>query len=125
MIKRLSPVCLTIAAAWTQAAEAATAYSEAVSMYLAFAVSKHAMYGNSLVPWYTAEDRTSMLFTQQVVSMTWDFAEVNPFSEIGGSFAKSCVIVSEAMAGLPTVARSAMQSGSSPPLSGAGRSERS
>ena len=86
---------------------AATAYSEAVSMYLAFAVSKHAMYGNSLVPWYTAEDRTSMLFTQQVVSMTWDFAEVNPFSEIGGSFAKSCVIVSEAMAGLPTVARSA------------------
>ena len=50
-------------------------------MYLAFAVSKHAMYGNSLVPWYTAEDRTSMLFTQQVVSMTWDFAEVNPFSE--------------------------------------------
>ena len=77
-------------------------------MYLAFAVSKYAMYGNSLVPWYKAEDRTSMLFTQQVVSMTWDFAEVNPFSEIGGSFAKSCVIVSKAMEGLPSVARRAM-----------------
>jgi putative DNA methylase len=79
----------------------ATAYSDAVSTYLAFAVSKHAMYCNSLVPWYTAEDRTSMLFTQQVVSMTWDFAEVNPFSEVGGAFAKSCIIVSDAMQGLP------------------------
>ena len=86
----------------------ATAYSEAVSMYLAFAVSKHAMYGNSLVPWYTAEDRTSMLFTQQVVSMTWDFAEVNPFSEVGGSFARSCAIVSDAMVGLPSVSRRAV-----------------
>ena len=43
----------------------ASAYSEAVGLYLSFAISKHAMYGNSLVPWYTKEDRPSMLFTQQ------------------------------------------------------------
>lgn len=80
----------------------ATAYADAVALYLAFAVDKHAMYGNSLVPWYTAEDRPSMLFTQQVVSMTWDFAEVNPFSNVGGSFGKSCLIVADAMDGLPS-----------------------
>ena len=78
----------------------AAAYAESVSVYLAFACNKHAMYGNALVPWYALEDRPSMLFTQQVVSMVWDFTEVNPFSEIGGSFAKSITIVSQALEGL-------------------------
>ncbi len=77
------------------------AYAEALTIYLAFAISKHAMYGNALVPWYAKEDRPSMLFTQQVISMTWDFTEVNPFSDVGGSFTKSALIVSQSLAGLP------------------------
>ena len=50
-------------------------YADAVAMYLAFTVSKYSIYGNSLVPWYTKEDRPSMLFGRQAVSMVWDFAE--------------------------------------------------
>ncbi len=50
----------------------ALAYADAVAVYMAFAIDKHAMYGNALVPWYTKEDRPSMLFTQQVLPMVWD-----------------------------------------------------
>jgi len=82
----------------------ARAYSEAVGLYLAFAVNKHAMYGNALVPWYTKEDRPSMLFTQQTVPMVWDPVELNPFSDIGGSFGKSALIVADALEGLPNSA---------------------
>jgi putative DNA methylase len=78
-----------------------TAYAEALGIYLAFAIDKHAIYGNSLVPWYTKEDRPKMLFSQQVLPMVWDYTEVNPLSAIGGSFAKSCEIVANALEGLP------------------------
>ncbi|MFZ2420781.1 MAG: DUF1156 domain-containing protein, partial [Anaerolineae bacterium] len=71
----------------------AMAYAEAVSIYLAFSIDKYLMYGNSLVPWYSKEDRPSMLFSRQALSMVWDYTEVNPFSEIGGSLAKSLEIV--------------------------------
>jgi len=71
----------------------ARAYAETISTYLAFACDKYAMYGNSLVPWYTKENRPSMLFVQQTLSMVWDYVEVNPFSNIGGSFNRSVQIV--------------------------------
>ena len=76
-------------------------YSDAVAMYLAFAVSKHSIYGNSLVPWYSKEDRPSMLFGRQAVSMVWDYAEVSPFTEIGGSLDKSTSIVADVLDNLP------------------------
>jgi putative DNA methylase len=76
-------------------------YADLIVTYLLFAANKHAMYGNSLVPWYTKEDRPSMLFTQQVVQMTWDFCEVNPLSDIGGSLHKSIEIVAQAIEGIP------------------------
>jgi putative DNA methylase len=77
------------------------AYANSVTMYLAFAVSKHSIYGNSLVPWYTKEDRPSMLFGRQAVSMVWDYAEVNPFTKIGGSLDKSINIVADVLDNLP------------------------
>ena len=57
----------------------ALAYADSIAIYLSFAINKHAMYGNSLVTWYTPENRPSMLFTQQVLPMVWDFVELNPF----------------------------------------------
>jgi putative DNA methylase len=79
----------------------AEAYANAIATYVAFAIDKHAMYGNALVPWYTKEDRPSMLFTQQVLPMVWDPVEVNPFCEVGGSLIKSIEIVANALSGLP------------------------
>ena len=79
----------------------ALAYADAIAVYLAFAIDKHAMYGNSLVTWYAREDRPSMLFTQQVLPMVWDFVELNPFCSVGGSIEKSLKIVAGALEGLP------------------------
>lgn len=77
----------------------ATAYAEAVSVYLAFAVDKTAEYGCTIVPWYSKEDRPKGLFARQAIPMVWDFAEVNPLCTIGGSFEASVKIVSQALRG--------------------------
>ncbi|WP_343410159.1 hypothetical protein [Candidatus Amarolinea dominans] len=49
-----------------------------------------------------------MLFSRQALSMVWDYTEVNPFSEIGGSLAKSLEIVAGALEGIPDSAPIAM-----------------
>jgi putative DNA methylase len=79
----------------------ATAYAEAVCVYLAFIISKMTDYNCTLVPWYTKEDRPGHLFSKQAISMVWDFAELNPLSEVGGAFTASSKIVADALSGCP------------------------
>jgi putative DNA methylase len=79
----------------------AMAYADGLTIYLAFSLSKTTDYNCALVPWYTKEDRPGHLFSKQAVPMVWDFAEVNPLSEIGGTFAVSNKIVADALAGCP------------------------
>jgi len=81
----------------------ATAYADAIATYIAFACDKYAMYGCTLVPWYSKEDRPSMLFSRQAISMVWDFAEVNPFTDIGGSIKQSINIVADSVASIQGV----------------------
>jgi putative DNA methylase len=76
----------------------ATSYADAVVVYLAFLVSKLADKGSTLCTWdagppsnKTASGRSARVatvrvtFGRQALPMTWDFAEVNFFSEsVGG-----------------------------------------
>ena len=62
----------------------ATAYADAVMVYLAFAVSKAADRNSSLCFWETAMDRLRGTFGRQVLPMIWDYAETNPFAGAGG-----------------------------------------
>lgn len=64
----------------------ATAYSEAVSLYLAFAASKIANIGSSIASWMNDRGAFRETFARQALPMTWDYAEANPFSSAGGSF---------------------------------------
>jgi putative DNA methylase len=77
----------------------AQAYAEAVSLYLAMAEDKTAEYGCTIVPWYSKEDRPKGLFARQAIPMVWDYAEVNPLGDIGGTFIASIEIVAGALAG--------------------------
>lgn len=77
----------------------ATAYAEAVSIYLASAQDKTAEYSCTIVPWYSKEDRPKGLFARQAIPMVWDYAEVNPLYDIGGSFSASVGIVAGTLAG--------------------------
>ena len=62
----------------------ATAYSEAVGVYLAFAQSKAADRNTSLCVWEQKMDRLRGTFGRQALPMVWDYAETNPLSGAGG-----------------------------------------
>lgn len=66
-----------------------SAYAEAVSVYLAFAVSRMADRHSSVTSWdpnpsgFAPKIRNT--FARQAVPMVWDFTEGNPFSESTGN----------------------------------------
>ena len=62
----------------------ATAYAEAVGVYLAFALSKAADRNSSLCVWERRMDRLRGTFGRQALPMVWDYAETNPLSGAGG-----------------------------------------
>ena len=63
-----------------------TAYAEAVSLYLAFALSKQADLGNNLCRWEPVAQCPRNLFGRQAIPMIWDFAEGNPLSDASGGW---------------------------------------
>jgi putative DNA methylase len=83
----------------SQGGTGALAYSEAVATYLAFAIDKTAEYGCTIVPWYAKEDRPKGLFARHAIPMVWDFAEVNPLGDIGGTYSASTDIIAGALSG--------------------------
>ncbi len=64
----------------------ATAYAEAIDVYLAFVVSRLADYWTTLNAWQPFGQKLSHTFGRQAIPMLWDYAEANPHSGKGGSF---------------------------------------
>ncbi len=64
----------------------ATAYGQAVGVYLAFLVDKLADYHSSICSWNALRDNIRNTFARQAIPMTWDYAEANPFSSSSGCF---------------------------------------
>ena len=64
----------------------ATAYAEAVAVYLAFVISKIANIGSSVASWMSDRGAFRETFARQAIPMIWDYAEANPFADAGGSF---------------------------------------
>ena len=65
----------------------ATAYAEAVSVYLGMTVSKLTAYHCTLGIWRAKEGKSGRAFGRQAIPMVWDFPEVNPFGNAGGDWA--------------------------------------
>ncbi len=63
----------------------ATAYADAVGVYLAFAIDRMAMTGNSLVRWNGVGEKAQHCFGRQALPMLWDFAEPNFLATATGS----------------------------------------
>lgn len=68
----------------------ATAYAQAVGVYLAFVVEKMVECHTTLCTWSSAPKNELVVstFRRQAIAMTWDFAEANPLAESSGSFEK-------------------------------------
>ena len=62
------------------------AYADAVVTYLAFAMDKAADYGSSLCGWNTSGQIVGNTFGRQAISMVWNYAECNPFSQSSGNW---------------------------------------
>ena len=64
----------------------ATAYAQAVGVYLGFAVDKCSDYWSSICGWISSIGAMRSTFGRQAIPMTWDYAEVNVFSDSTGNW---------------------------------------
>ena len=67
----------------------ATAYAEAVAVYLALGVSRLTDAQNSLCQWGPDANQTQHLFRRQAIPMVWDYAESSVFSGAAGDLTTS------------------------------------
>ena len=81
----------------------ATAYADAVAVYLAFCLDKTLSQIQLFATWQTNPDRLTQVFSRQAISMTWDFAEANPLSDAGGGFGITAESIAKVLVKLPLV----------------------
>jgi len=76
-----------------------TAYADAVSVYLGFGVDRSSDFWCSLCIWANQpkNELVTHVFGRQALPMTWDFGEVNVFSDSGGNFLKNLEYVAKAI----------------------------
>ena len=81
------------------------AYSEALSIYLSFALDKLADRGSTICTWFTERDSTRNTFGRQAIPMTWDFAELNMLLDGTGSFGGAVAWTAESLEGCAVSSR--------------------
>ncbi|MBZ2178819.1 MAG: DUF1156 domain-containing protein [Acidobacteria bacterium] len=64
----------------------ATAYAEAVAVYLALGVNRLSDRSSNICGWDSGFTKIRNTFGRHAIPMTWDYAEGNPFSESTGNF---------------------------------------
>ncbi len=64
----------------------ATAYADALAVYLGLSVSRQANRTATLNFWDTKGENVQQVFARQALPMTWDFVEGNPLSSSTGNF---------------------------------------
>ena len=62
----------------------ATAYADAVGVYLGLIISKSTDSNNSLCPWEPVAQCTRQVFGRQAIPMLWDYGEANPLHDSSG-----------------------------------------
>src|SRR5690606_399825 len=79
----------------------ATAYAEAVGVYLAFALDKVSVYSNTICTWLNQpkNEIVGNSFGRQAIPMTWDYAEANHFSKAGGTITNQIDYISKSLIG--------------------------
>ncbi|HSA33339.1 MAG TPA: DUF1156 domain-containing protein, partial [bacterium] len=77
----------------------ATAYAEAIGVYLAMAVDRSANTLCTIARWTPERSQTVTAFARQAIPMTWDFPDVNPFSGAAGDYGTSIEGVTKGMTG--------------------------
>ena len=79
----------------------AEAYVDAVATYLGLAVSRATDRSSNLCGWDSSRDSVRNVFGRQAISMVWDYAEANLFSNSSGNFLRQVEWVSKAIGKTP------------------------
>lgn len=88
----------------------ATAYADAVAVYLALAVDKVADRNSTVCAWASLREHARNTFGRQAIPMVWDFAESNPLSDSSGNYDGGIVSIVAGLASLnPTASGYASQ----------------
>jgi len=69
-----------------QAGTGATAYAQAIGIYLGFLVDQVANHASTVCGWNHPNTQMRSVFSRQALPMTWDYAEANVFSDSTGSY---------------------------------------
>ncbi len=81
----------------------AQAYGDAIVTYLAFVIDKCADYWSSICTWTNSGEFVRSTFARQAISMNWDMAETNPFSDSTGNWISMVDWVSKAVSQSPAL----------------------
>jgi putative DNA methylase len=81
-----------------------TAYAEALSVYLAFAVDRCADFSNSVTRWVPGNQKVMNLFGKQAIPMTWDYPEAAILADTVGGFAPASEYIANCVAKLSPAA---------------------
>ena len=73
----------------------ATAYAEAISVYLAFVVDRCADFSNSVTRWVPGNQKVMNLFGKQAIPMTWDYPEAAILADTVGGFAPASEYIAD------------------------------
>jgi putative DNA methylase len=78
-------------------------YGTAIATYLAMAVDRSADFWSTAATWspQPKNEIVGHAFGRQVIPITWDFGEINPFSNSGGNFLKNLEYCTNAIEMLP------------------------
>jgi putative DNA methylase len=86
---------LTGLPAEAKAKAGATAYADAVAVYLAFGVSRAADYGSSIATWRPKDSAMRSTLAKQAIPMVWDFAEGSPFGNSSAGLVECSEVVAK------------------------------
>ena len=82
----------------------ARAYGEAVSVYLAFALSRATNRSATICIWNVIGEKIEQVFARQAIPMTWDFPESNLFSNSTGNWAGNLRWIGKVLSAGPQIA---------------------
>jgi putative DNA methylase len=85
-----------------QGGRAATAYGEAIGLYLAFSVSRVADYGSSVATWRPKDNAMRSSLGKQAIPMVWDYAEGAPFAKSSSGLSEAVHVVARVLDFLPS-----------------------
>jgi putative DNA methylase len=79
----------------------ATAYAEAIGVYLAFTIDRCADFSNTCTRWVPGNQKVMNLFGKQAIAMTWDFPEAGILQKVVGGFLPAAEFIADCILKLP------------------------